>query len=74
MIIANPTAASAAATAITKKTNICPAGFPMYEENVTKLRLAEFSINSIDMKTIIALRLVRTPTTPTTNMNALKNK
>ena len=74
MIIANPTAASAAATAITKKTNSCPIEFPVYEENVTKLKLAELSINSIDMKTIIALRLVRTPATPTMNMNALRIK
>ena len=74
MMIAKPTAASAAATAITKKTNNCPIEFPMYEEKVTKLKFAELSINSIDMKTIMALRLVRTPATPTTNMKALKIK
>ena len=74
MIIAKPTAASAAATAITKKTNNCPIEFPMYEEKVTKLKFAEFNINSIDINTIIAFLLVNTPATPTTNMKALRIK
>jgi hypothetical protein len=72
IIIAKPTAASAAATAMTKKTNNCPTGFPLNDENVTKLKLAELSISSIDIKTIIALRRVSTPATPTTNMTALR--
>ena len=74
IIIAKPTEASAAATAITKNTNNCPTEFPLNDEKVTKLKLAEFSINSMDINTIIAFLLVRTPATPTTNMNALRIK
>jgi hypothetical protein len=74
IIIAKPTAASAAATVITKKTNNCPVTFPKYDENVTNVKLAEFNINSIDIKTIIAFFLVNTPITPVMNINALKTK
>lgn len=74
MKIANPTAASAAATVITKKTNTCPAGSPKYEEKVTKARLAEFNINSTHIKTTIAFLLIKTPATPTENMNALTRR
>ena len=69
--IAKPTAASAAATAITKKTKICPVAFPRNAENDTNERLMEFNINSIDIKIIIALRLTRTPIIPIVNRIAL---
>lgn len=74
IIIASPTAASAAATVITKKTKTCPAGSPMKDENVTSARLAELSISSTHIKTTMAFRLISTPATPTLNMNALINK
>lgn len=74
IMIARPTAASAAATAITKNTNICPTEFPIKDEKVTKLKFAELSINSIDIKTMIAFLLVSTPATPTTNIKALSIK
>ena len=67
MIIARPIAASAAATVIIKNTKICPFKLPKNEEKLTNTRLTELSINSIDMKTIIALRLTRTPIKPIVN-------
>ena len=74
MIIANPTDASAAATAITKNTNNCPIEFPRYEENVTSVRLAELSISSIHINTIIAFLLIKTPITPVIKSAALSIK
>lgn len=74
IIIASPTAASAAATVITKNTNNCPTELPKKEEKATKLRFAELSISSMHIKTTIAFRLVKTPATPTMNINALKIK
>ena len=55
---------SAAATAITKKTKMCPSIEPCWREKATKLRFTAFSISSIDMKMMSALRRTRTPTTP----------
>ena len=72
MIIANPTAASAAATDITKKTKSCPATSPKYEEYVISVRFAEFNINSMHIKTTIAFLRVNTPTIPTVNIKALR--
>jgi len=72
MIIARPTAASAAATAITKNTNNCPIELPRYDENVTKVKFAELSISSIDIKTIMAFLLIKTPITPVEKSAALK--
>ncbi len=74
MIIARPTAASAAATAITKNTNNCPIELPRYDENVTKVKFAELSISSIDIKTIMAFLLIKTPTTPVVKSAALKTR
>lgn len=74
MMIANPTAASAAATAITKNTNSCPTDWPRKDEKATNVRFAEFNISSTDMNTIIALRRINTPVTPTININALSIK
>lgn len=72
MIIANPIAASAAATARIKNTNICPLMSPRNEENATNERLMELSINSIDINIIMALRLTRTPITPIQKSIVLK--
>lgn len=74
MIIARPTAASAAATAITKNTNSCPIELPRYDENVTKVKFAELSINSMHIKTIMAFRLIKTPATPIVKSAALKTR
>jgi hypothetical protein len=67
MIIASPIAASAAATVMTKNTKTCPFVDPKNDENDTNTRFTEFSINSMHMKTIIALRLISTPITPMVN-------
>src|SRR6185312_13083143 len=72
MMIASPTAASAAATVITKKTNTCPPT-PYCCANATKVRLTAFSISSTHMNTMIALRRISTPNTPITNRTAEKN-
>src|SRR6185312_9137137 len=72
MMIASPTAASAAATVITKKTNTCPPT-PYCCANATKLRFTALSINSTHMNTMIALRRINTPNTPITNSTAEKN-
>src|ERR1051325_3310932 len=71
MMIARPTAASAAATVITKKTKTCPAT-PYTCANATKLRFTALSISSTHMKMMIAFRRVSTPTTPITNSTAEK--
>ena len=78
-IIANPTLTSAAATTIIKKTNSC-ASVPAVKfvlfaiavaysifENATSKRFAAFSISSMHIKIIMALRRVKTPTTPMQN-------
>src|SRR5215831_13357576 len=62
-MIARPTAASAAATAITKNTKICPAT-PSRSANATNARLTAFSISSTHMKITIALRRSSTPIVP----------
>ena len=64
MTIASPTAASAAATVITKNTKTCPAELPKKDEKVTNDIFIALSINSIHIKIIIALRLTNTPITP----------
>jgi hypothetical protein len=71
MIIASPTAASAAATAMTKKTKICPLLSPKNEAKATKVKLTAFNINSIHIKIIIAFLLVRTPIIPIEKKAAL---
>ncbi len=63
-MIAKPTATSAAATAIMKKTKICPDGSDLYDENAANRRFTELSINSTDMKIMMALRRVNTPMIP----------
>src|SRR5690242_9682104 len=71
MMIASPTAASAAATVITKNTNTCPAA-PYACANATKVRVTALSISSTHMNTMMALRRMRTPNTPITNSTAEK--
>src|SRR5512133_3170904 len=72
MMIANPTAASAAATVITKNTNTCPP-MPYACANATNVRLTAFSMSSTHMNTMIALRRIKTPNTPIVNSTAEKN-
>src|SRR4051812_4947217 len=73
MMIASPTAASAAATVMTKNTKICPAT-PYTCANATKLRFTALSMSSTHMNTMIAFRRVSTPTTPMQNSTALKKR
>src|SRR5215510_8457031 len=73
MMIARPTAASAAATVITKKTNTCPAT-PYACANATKLRFTALSISSTHMNTMIAFRRISTPNTPITKSTAEKKR
>ena len=73
MMIASPTAASAAATVMTKNTNTCPAT-PYTCANATNVRFTALSISSTHMKMMIALRRVSTPTTPIVNSTAEKNE
>ncbi len=70
MIIPKPTAASAAATVITIKTNNCPETSRKKLENATKVRFTALSINSMHMNIEITLRLISTPTTPIVNSTA----
>src|SRR4051812_16410521 len=73
MMMARPTAASAAATVMTKKTNTCPAT-PYVWAKAMKVRFTALSISSTHMKMMIALRRVSTPTTPIVNRTAEKNR
>src|SRR6266516_583007 len=68
-MIARPTAASAAATAITKNTNTCPPG-PMLCARATNVRFTALSISSTHMKITIALRRRSTPSTPSVKRTA----
>ena len=68
MMMAKPTAASAAAIIKTKKTQASPISFPHCLAKATKRRLAELSISSIARKKIKGLRLVKTPMTPIAKM------
>jgi hypothetical protein len=72
--MAKPTAASAAATVITKNTNNCPTELPRNDAKAIIVRFAEFNISSIHINTTIAFLLVSTPATPTRNINALRIK
>ena len=72
--IARPTAASAAATVMTKNTKICPLEVPKNAENDTNDKFIEFSISSIHINMTIAFLLIKTPITPIENNNALKIK
>src|SRR5262249_2201199 len=71
MMIANPTAASAAATAITMKTNNCPVTSLCRRENAIRVRLTALSISSMHINSAMTLRWMSTPTTPMVNNTAL---
>src|SRR5690606_21656957 len=66
MMSASPTAASAAATVITKNTNTCPS-IPTARESATKARFTAFSISSMHRKSTIAFRRNTTPAVPIVN-------
>src|SRR5881396_1317899 len=68
-MMARPTAASAAATAITKNTNTCPPT-PSRCANAMKVRFTALSISSTHMKITMALRRKSTPATPSVNRTA----
>src|ERR1039457_3588069 len=71
-IIARPTAASAAATTITKKLKMCPFTCFNWYEKVMKLRFTALSINSMDINTVITLRRSTKPEIPSANSTALR--
>jgi hypothetical protein len=73
-MIANPTATSAAATTILKNTNICAEGSLYILENATSSKFTAFSISSMHMNMIIALRRMSVPMIPMLNKARLKNK
>src|ERR1019366_1077560 len=72
--IARPTAASAAATTMTKKTNTCPCNWPSARLKVTNARLTALSISSMDMKIVMMVRLKTNPPTPSPNKTALSTR
>src|ERR1043166_484662 len=63
-MIARPTAASAAATVITKNTITWPSIDWRWRATATNARFAAFSITSIDMNMTITLRRSATPVAP----------
>src|SRR5712671_2636497 len=68
-MMARPTAASAAATAMTKKTKTCPPT-PRFWASATNVRLTALSMSSTHMKITIALRRRSTPSTPSVKRTA----
>src|SRR6266446_8309789 len=68
-MMARPTAASAAATAITKKTKTCPP-MPRVCASATNVRFTALSMSSTHMKITITLRRNSTPATPSVNSTA----
>src|SRR5205085_10715760 len=72
--IPRPTAASAAATVMTKMAKTCPVTCCKRLENAIRLMLTAFIINSIDIKMIMMFRRVRTPITPMVNNAAANNR
>src|SRR3989304_1250511 len=72
MMMASPSATSAAATAMTNNTVIWPSIEPRNFENATKVRFTAFNMSSIAMKMMRALRLITTPITPMAKRAALR--
>src|SRR6267378_4840446 len=68
-MMARPTAASAAATAITKNTKTCPP-MPRVCASATNVRFTALSMSSTHMKITITLRRNSTPATPSVNSTA----
>src|SRR4051812_44873515 len=73
-MIARPTAASAAATAMVKMTNPSPKTVSVSRANATRLRLTAFIISSTHMNMISKLRRINTPINPITNSAALRKR
>src|SRR5713101_797061 len=67
MMIARPTAASPAATVITNMANTWPSSDERRCENATRFTLTALSISSIAISTVIMLRRMITPISPTAN-------
>ncbi len=67
MTMARPTAASAAATVMTKNTMIWPSTAPSARPNATNVRFTAFSMISIDSRIVIRLRRTNTPAAPIAN-------
>ena len=63
-MIPSPTAASAAATAMTKIAKTWPMALCSCAEKAIRLMLTAFRISSIDMKMMMMLRRTITPMTP----------
>src|SRR5206468_7784951 len=64
MMIARPTAASAAATTMTKKTKIWPETWCHMCAKATKVRLTALSMSSMEMKMVMMFRLIRNEPIP----------
>ncbi len=73
-MIASPTAASAAATVITKNTITCPSIEPLVRAKATNARLTAFSMSSIAMKMTMTLRRTSTPKAPIANSTARQRR
>src|SRR5262249_50257057 len=71
-MIARPTAASAAATVMTKNTITWPSIEPRLRAIATNARLTAFSMISIAMKMMMTFRRTSTPSTPTVKSTALR--
>src|SRR6266478_1379555 len=69
--IPSPTAASAAATVMTKIAKTCPVTCCSRSENAIRLMLTAFIISSIDIRMIMMFRRVRTPMMPIVKSAAL---
>src|SRR5512133_2301950 len=74
MTTASPTAASAAATAMTKKAMAWPPTFPVCRANARNVRFAAFSMSSTLIMTMSAFRLRRTPESPIVNRIAASHR
>ena len=73
-MIARPTAASAAATAIVNTTNDCPLIELFSQPKATSVMLAAVTISSTHMKMMIMLRRIRTPIIPMMKSTALRSR
>src|SRR2546426_941126 len=71
---ASPTATSPAATAIVKTAKTCPRRLLSCRLKAMKLTLAAFIISSIDIRMMMALRRVRTPSIPMEKSSRLKTR
>ena len=72
--IASPTATSAAATAITKKTNTCPLESLCKVLNATSKRFTAFNISSMHINNIIVFLRAITPIAPMMKITVLRSR